>query len=168
MYVSTSSYFTIINSDFQYNTANETSTIEVLGSSTTINNTITGSTFNKNSAINFNSGYYKLPDNVYFNGDFTILAWVKVNEVREWSNLIDCGVQERDNNVIISLSRELNGRPEFDIFNANEYTYIAPSTTALRVGVWEHIADVQCFCLLIFVKNFFSLPSTFLVLRHPY
>ena len=51
MHVSTSSYFSILNSEFTYNTANQTSTIEVIGSSTTVNNTISGSIFSYNSAI---------------------------------------------------------------------------------------------------------------------
>ena len=51
MYVSTNSHFSIYDTEFSYNKANLTSTIEVLGSSTTNNNTITGSTFNYNSAI---------------------------------------------------------------------------------------------------------------------
>ena len=40
----------MISSDFSYNTANETSTIDILGSSTTNNVTIDGCTFEYNSA----------------------------------------------------------------------------------------------------------------------
>lgn len=30
-------------------------------------------------------GYYKLPDGVYINGDFTIIAWVRVHNVSQFN-----------------------------------------------------------------------------------
>lgn len=51
LYVSTQSYFEIYTSDFSQNTANLTSTIDILGSSDTNNNTISGCTFESNTAI---------------------------------------------------------------------------------------------------------------------
>ena len=51
LYVSTSSYFDIVVSEFTYNYANETSTIYILGSSSTHNITINGCTFEYNTAI---------------------------------------------------------------------------------------------------------------------
>ena len=51
LYVSTSSYFDLVVSEFSYNQANETSTIYILGSSSTKNVTIDGCTFEYNTAI---------------------------------------------------------------------------------------------------------------------
>lgn len=50
MYVSTESYFAAVDCSFTNNYANETSTIEVLGSSSTNNITISSCNFEKNSA----------------------------------------------------------------------------------------------------------------------
>lgn len=50
MYLVTESYFTILNSEFSKNTANETSTIDVLGSSSIYNNTLSNCIFKENSA----------------------------------------------------------------------------------------------------------------------
>lgn len=51
MYVSTESYFTLDSCEFTSNIANETSTIEVLGSSQNNNITIKSSRFESNRAI---------------------------------------------------------------------------------------------------------------------
>lgn len=51
LYVSTDSYFDAESCTFSSNYANETSVIQVLGSSTTYNNTINYCTFDSNSAL---------------------------------------------------------------------------------------------------------------------
>lgn len=34
------------------------------------------------------NGYYKLPDGVYINGDFTFIAWVRVHNVSQFNIII--------------------------------------------------------------------------------
>jgi hypothetical protein len=46
---------------------------------------------NTDGAILLNNSYYTLPTRVYFSGDFTILAWVKLISYSSNSRLIDCG-----------------------------------------------------------------------------
>ena len=43
------------------------------------------------SAIRINNGYLKAPLGIYFQDDFTIIAWVKVNSARFQSRILDFG-----------------------------------------------------------------------------
>ncbi len=59
------------------------------------------------SAMTLNSGYLTLPSGVYFNGDFTVSAWVKplslsVNQAQ--IRLIDFANGEAQDNVFVSIS----------------------------------------------------------------
>jgi hypothetical protein len=67
---------------------------------------------NQNSAYEFNgSTYLDLPENTYIYGDFTICFWVNVKEIRKWSRLIEFGSGPWTNNVAISSSFDLSGKP---------------------------------------------------------
>ena len=44
---------------------------------------------NPNQALTLpGDGYYKLPDGVYINGDFTFIAWVRVYNVTQFNIII--------------------------------------------------------------------------------
>jgi hypothetical protein len=46
------------------------------------NVTLTQNRFYKSdSALSLTQGYYKMPPRVYFNGNFSLLTWVKIKEI---------------------------------------------------------------------------------------
>ena len=89
MYISTESYFTATNCDFKYNTANETSTIQVLGSSSTNNITLNYCTFQNNSAT-MNS-----------------ISLMYSNVVIEYSQFVDNHASQRSKNIFCGFSTML-------------------------------------------------------------
>ena len=62
--------------------------------------------FNKiNSSLYLNSQYLRLPSFVYFSGDFTFSAWVKlVSTGPYYISLLDCGFDAGSANVVLYLS----------------------------------------------------------------
>lgn len=86
-------------------------------------------------AIAFTGGSYAtVPADVWFDQDFTIVAWVKLNSITTWARIIDFGNGEDSNNVLFAFQGStgyLNLRTE----NTEVTTTWAPST-----GVWYHFA----------------------------
>lgn len=60
------------------------------------------------------------PDNVYFNGNFTVTAWVNVTAIQTWSRLFDFGNGMTSNNVLGAMSSNSTGRFVGEIYeNSN-------------------------------------------------
>ena len=72
---------------------------------------------NTDGAILLNNSYYMLPTRVYFSGDFTILAWVKLITYSSNSRLIDCGNGASSDNIIATVSNGNSGMPYIRVFN---------------------------------------------------
>ena len=75
-------------------------------------NLIDGSSFsfvedrfgNPNSAIYLNQGYLKVPPGVYFEGDFTITAWINLKNFSSFSPIIDFGNgPDTIDNILLSV-----------------------------------------------------------------
>ena len=93
-----------------------------------------------NSAIRFSDGYYQVPSGVYFNGDFSVAVWVKINAQTDSSRIIDFNNDECSiNNVIVGASNSGNNLPFLQhivsIFNSR-----VDSNLALIRGQWTHLA----------------------------
>ena len=56
------------------------------------------------SAIRLTSGYYKMAPRVYFNGNFTLMAWVKLNSIQFNSRLMDVGNGPESDNLLFGTS----------------------------------------------------------------
>jgi hypothetical protein len=86
-------------------------------------------------ALNFSGGSYAtLPADVYFDQDFTIIAWVKVTSVTSWARIIDFGNGPNGDNVLLAASDGPSGKvalrsgsTQFD------------SNTVLTPDTWYHI-----------------------------
>ncbi|CAF0867820.1 unnamed protein product [Brachionus calyciflorus] len=91
-----------------------------------------------NSAISLSVGHYKLPPRNYFDGDFTLMAWIKLTKTSDFQRFIDCGISE-DNTVIVGLSRELSNKPYLRIFNSNFSQLVVNSNNSLTIGDWNHL-----------------------------
>jgi hypothetical protein len=86
-------------------------------------------------AINFTGGSYAtLPADVYFDQDFTIIAWVKVTSVTSWARIIDFGNGPNGDNVLLAASDGPSGNVAL-----RSGTTQFDSTTVLTPGTWYHI-----------------------------
>jgi hypothetical protein len=97
---------------------------------------------NPNSALFLSNSYYSLPSGVYFNGAFTILAWVKLLSVSNSGRLIDCGNGEGSDNVIAALSFGRTNNPFFQIYRDSGTQNSQVAAISLSLDQWYHLAYV--------------------------
>jgi hypothetical protein len=92
------------------------------------------------------SGYYSAPSDVYFSGDFTITAFVKVISTQNWARILDFGNYDgntNNDNIIFALSSYNSGQPLVRVYNlANFDAMNNPSSIALLTSKWTHIAGI--------------------------
>ena len=85
---------------------------------------------NQNSAIRFSKGYYQVPSGVYFDGDFSVSVWIKINVQIQGASILDfsydCNYYS-DNVIISSL-------PSYKQLYSN---------LALISGQWTHLVVTQ-------------------------
>ena len=94
---------------------------------------------NANAAVYLNGGSLTAPRGVYFSGDFTIAAWVNVQELTVFSSIVDFGTANQDQ-VVLFISD----------YNLNPNLYIADSDSSfyqtyefrgwLELFKWTHVA----------------------------
>ena len=111
-----------------------------------VNATLTSNRFGQsNSALSLSNGYYKVPPGVYFSGEeLTIMAWVKVNNHKINSRLIDFGNGAAIECIVVTLSTNTNGKPYFFLQLGNNY-FNDFSTIELSLYQWQHLALVYSF-----------------------
>ncbi|ETR71414.1 MAG: hypothetical protein OMM_08141, partial [Candidatus Magnetoglobus multicellularis str. Araruama] len=82
--------------------------------------------------------YIDLPDDTYFNGDFTVETWVYYRSYQNWDRIIDFGNGESSNNIVIAPS---NGSQYlvFQIYNGATATEVI-SPEKIPLNQWVHIA----------------------------
>jgi len=75
-----------------------------------------------NYALNLDgeTDFITLPEDIYFNSDFTFEAWIYKRNNNNWSRLFDFGNGPNHNNLIIALSQQTNGKLSFHINNDNQ------------------------------------------------
>ena len=90
-------------------------------------------------ALRFNgsNNYVSCPAGVYFNGNFTIEAWVYPNGTSfpSWERIIDFGNGAGSNNVLLSISYATSGAPGFYV-EGTQYQ----SSINLTPNAWNHVA----------------------------
>lgn len=94
---------------------------------------------NPGGALQFNgtNGYVDAPDGVYFNGDFTVSCWVKVNTYANWSRIFDFANGPANNNVLLCISQGTNGRPWGEVYNGTVTGGNASSGTVIGTNTWQ-------------------------------
>ncbi|HPF41639.1 MAG TPA: LamG domain-containing protein, partial [Phycisphaerae bacterium] len=87
--------------------------------------------------------YIQMPNDVWFDGDFTVEAWVNVHQVGYWTRLLDFSNGTPNNNVIIALSDANSGKPTLQVVSG---TGSGPpkvtSSVAISLNQWTHMAFV--------------------------
>ena len=94
-----------------------------------------------NQAISLDNGYLIAPPGIYFSGDFSFTAWLKIRSLRNQMNIIDFGVGAGKSNVLI--------KTDGNAFCVNIYFYNSPSWSMdfffdsnITLNKWYHIALV--------------------------
>lgn len=95
---------------------------------------------NPRSAFYLNNGYCTVPAGVYFVGNFTITAWVKLIESTDWARLIDFGNGGQDN-VVFAISSDEPAEPAIQVYNSGNQIF-AESLVNLNQE-WTHLAGVN-------------------------
>lgn len=90
-----------------------------------------------NSAILFDSGRMKLMPKVYFQGDFTFMAWTKPTQLVWESILLDCTNGGGEKVHFSYYGYNIKGY--FAIVNNYNDLYL-DLVSNLQIGVWQHIA----------------------------
>jgi hypothetical protein len=98
---------------------------------------------NLNSATFLNSGYYTAPPGVYFSGDYTITAWINIQQTATWSRILDCGVGSGGNNrmhdLFFTFVDGQSPRPSLGYLSSSIATNFA-TTVTLNLDQWYHVA----------------------------
>lgn len=117
-----------------------------------LKDTVQCSTLTKSPAVQFvedpdledkvtdlNNGFLTLPTEPYFDGDFSISAWVKPNSIVPNSVIADFGNGDNADNVIFGLSSDDSGKPFVEIYQGAEKLPAVTSDKALTPGEWSHV-----------------------------
>lgn len=84
------------------------------------------------------SDFIKIPEAVYFNGDFTFQTWFLKRNNNNWSRIFDFGNGPGEENVIVVLSRESSGILSFHI-NKDGYSRSFELSDPTPLNEWTHI-----------------------------
>lgn len=95
------------------------------------------------SAVITEGAYLSVPTGVYFAGDFSISAMVKVTTVKPFARVIDFGNGIGLDNVILSLSKADSGSPYVSVYSGSTGGNNLASETPLPLGEWVKIIATQ-------------------------
>lgn len=87
------------------------------------------------------TGYYEIPNGIYVNGDYTIVTWVRVNQLRKDAKIVDLGGSLGLHDLEFSLSDQLTGRP-YVCYNGLARSVQTTSSRVISLGDWHHLAAV--------------------------
>jgi hypothetical protein len=97
---------------------------------------------NPNLALYLNNGYCAVPPGVYFNGPYTITAWIKVVKANYMSRLLDFGKGKNIDNVIVALSFDTTSKPYLANIQGSNWRGQIIGGSPIPLGVWTHLATV--------------------------
>lgn len=98
-----------------------------------------------------------MPPGVYFSGDFTFIAWIKINSFVINGRIFDFGNGAGSDNILIHFSGVYL---KVFVFSSNKQSYFTNSVLALKLNVWYHTAlDYNFYCIL--TKKGWSTPNDF-------
>jgi len=93
-----------------------------------------------NFALNFDgfTDFVQLPEDTYFDGNFTFQAWIYKRNNNNWSRVIDFGNGPGNDNVIIVLSNESSGKLSFHVNKPGvSKSFVMPE--AMPLNTWTHV-----------------------------
>ena len=93
-----------------------------------------------NFALSFDgfTDFIMLPEDPYFNGDFTFQAWIYKRNNNNWSRVFDFGNGPGNDNVIVVLSNESSGKLSFHVNKPGvSKSFVMPESMPLNT--WTHV-----------------------------
>ena len=82
--------------------------------------------------------FLELPEDTYFNSNFTFQAWFYKRSNNNWSRIFDFGNGPDVNNVIVVLSKETTGKLSFHI-NNNTIDRSFEFPDVIPLNEWTHV-----------------------------
>ena len=110
---------------------------------------------NPNQAILFSSGFLQAPPGIYFQGEFTFIAWVFWKGLISWSGIIDFGNGWASDNVIIGLESTGQFFGAIIAQGNNWPQYFCGNAIMPLISQWYHTAVVLQGTTLNFYLNGF-------------
>ena len=83
-------------------------------------------------------GYVRAPQGVYFNGDFSITAWIKIKSYSSLARIIEFGDGRSKNNILF-LMHDTTASLRAEIYSDEGYSVIILSNLIL-LNNWYHVA----------------------------
>lgn len=100
----------------------------------------------KDSAIKFNYGSYKICSNLFFNSNFTLLVWVKLNNYSYSSKLFELFISDIEyekDRIVFALSDQTTGKPYMRINNSTgNFKPVLFANESLPTGEWRFVSYV--------------------------
>ncbi|CAF1082445.1 unnamed protein product [Brachionus calyciflorus] len=89
------------------------------------------------SAIKITNGYYRLPNNLYKEGDFTFLAWVKINVVQAYARIFELS-DESGTNCLSFIPYDYISRTFYAASGSESLEIL--NYPAIPSSTWTHVA----------------------------
>ena len=105
-----------------------------------VNSIFSTDRFNRtNRTLSLNSGYFKIPSGIYFDGsDFTFTCWVNVKKRVNFARIFEVANGRNLDAVVFTIHSD--GRPVFSYSNQLTFTLLYYSPNILKLNVWYHLA----------------------------
>jgi hypothetical protein len=84
--------------------------------------------------------YVQVSPGVWFNGDFTVEAWVYVRSYSHSNRLFDFGNGEGYSNVLLALSQDFDGRVVLTVYDSTGSGGYVSSPDPMPLNQWVHLA----------------------------
>lgn len=94
------------------------------------------------SAIHLHKGFLQIPTGAYFNGDFTVTAWIKLRADQPWVRIIDFGEPANNDNLFITTIGRKSNVAVGSSITVSEKTIFRSSKSEMYLEVWYHLGVV--------------------------
>lgn len=95
-----------------------------------------------NSAVNFKNGYLQVPPGVYFTGDFTVLAWIKLDSYGSYQRIIGFFNNDPPDDEIF-MAFEILGTLHLDSVIQKKEKPLRTLSNFFELNQWYHVAYVM-------------------------
>ena len=93
--------------------------------------------------LNGTNGFIDAPDGDYFgSGSFSISSWMRLSAFNTWSRIMDFGIGQANQNVLIGATNGTTGRPAIQTYNGTTPSTVVTAPNAVTLNQWTHVAFV--------------------------
>lgn len=88
--------------------------------------------------LNGTNGYAAAPGGVYFNGPYTVSAWVNPQTFNNWSRVFDFARGSANDNILGAITKQTTGKPAAENYNGTTTGQVNSNFT-LNLNAWNHL-----------------------------